>query len=150
MSVTPGSATPCLDGDETTIPWYNSKCSVTLKNIGDEKELKLEDSPFFSGISTVATSTTGSETTQAALASIKASETFLITLYNLETQNSIQQWQWSYTYAVVNQNGVKLVTQCQTTIAEITANQPYILEGPVATDNPQTTWTPEGWSPYFN
>ena len=140
--------TPCLDGNDLMIPWYNEASKAKkLKAIGDSIELKIEDSPGASGIPSQAKRRTGVET--AVISKLEFDEAFLVTLYKIEGETKLKQWKWSYKFTLaINGNNVynkPEVTTDETTKMEVNVNiEPIVLIEPVATDKPNLTWT-DGW-----
>ncbi|NEQ98216.1 MAG: hypothetical protein F6K30_16110 [Cyanothece sp. SIO2G6] len=151
MTITPKGGCPCLDGDENIIPWYNSACEgKNLNSIGDSIELKLEDSPGASNVTAQAKDADGTTKTIKLLEFV---EEFLVTLYDTTCTRKEKQWTWKYQFKLEkNENGSiyakpKVTENVTTPMNEKDPIVDIVIVEPVATDDPQTTWSPDGWGP---
>mmetsp|Transcript_23921 Transcript_23921/g.40636 ORF Transcript_23921/g.40636 Transcript_23921/m.40636 type:complete len:219 (-) Transcript_23921:83-739(-) len=146
-TILPPVGPPCLDGDDTMIPWYNAASKAQeLKSIGDSITLTLEDGPFV----TVPSQGIDPSKNRQDITQLEVNESFLVTLYKEQGAVKAQQWKWSYNYTLVPTNGSiysKPTVTANNTTAMTDSNPPQniVVTGPVATDPGKQIWAPAGW-----
>jgi hypothetical protein len=146
LYIEPTAGVPCLDGDDSMIPWYNVECECKkLQNIDSEISFTLEDSPS----TNVPSQGVDSQGVKQNITKLKVAESFLVTLYNNEIGAKIRQWTWSYGYELTPNGSVyaKPVVELhnEAGMERQVDMLGIVVEGPVATSGVTDSWTPEGW-----
>ena len=153
LTIKPTAGPPCLDSDDSLIPWYNGDSrGRALNPIGkDPISLTLRDTPAVN-VPSFALNPEGKHSQPISLA---AAEQFLVTLYDstAEPPNQvIKQWTWGYKYLLERPEGggrVKITDAEQFPISDLgTSFRTPTLSGPVAGEAPRQDWS-EGWGPYL-
>jgi hypothetical protein len=146
LSISP-HVLPCLDGDDSMIPWYNLECQAKdLLAAHDKITFTLVDTPH----TNVPGQVKDPQDVSRNITGLEVSETFLITLFNAEEGEAKKQWTWSYSYNLAPDGGniyrkpLIIGIPAATLAIENGIIAPIVLVGPVATENPVRTLSP-GW-----
>ncbi|KAH0565564.1 hypothetical protein GP486_001044 [Trichoglossum hirsutum] len=147
LTITPRAGLPCLDGEETLIPWYNQDCKPVTLSTSQPQTLTMQDQPN----AQVPNLLYDASNVMRYINTFTVSEEFLLTLYEQSTSSLIKQWKWSYNYVLVRTGESAYATPTVQShnetvfVVQSPVNPNIKLVGPVATENPVTTIAPAGW-----